>query len=223
MVIKVISFKYFHACAWQNNYRSIFSDCDVHFKLYEGTDRVRGRGEVRAREGGEEEEGEEGAGGGRRGGGRREKRGREEGEGRKKGREGKRGKFCAREACAAQEGRRETRGRKGGGKGREGGEAYPPVRPLIVWQAKIFKIYVKLKRSDSQHIALLLFYLLLDSITFIYIILVLTMGIFFFRTGGGGVGSNYIEQRTIFCQATIFRHLFLISLFFQRHLFLLCL
>ena len=85
------------------------------------------------REGGEEGAGggEEEEGGGRKGGGRREKRGREEGEGRKKGREGERGNFCAREARAAPEGRRETRGREGGGKGREGGEAYPHVHPLI--------------------------------------------------------------------------------------------
>ena len=84
-----------------------------------------GRGEKRGRE-----EGEEGAGGGRRGVGRREKRGWEEGEGRQKWREGKRGKFCARKARADPEGRRETRGGRGEVRGREGGEAYPPVRPL---------------------------------------------------------------------------------------------
>ena len=72
------------------------------------------------------EEGEEGAGGRR---GRREKRGREEGEGRKKGREGKRGNFCVHKARAAPEGRRETR--RGEVRGREGGEAYPPVHPLM--------------------------------------------------------------------------------------------
>ena len=96
------------------------------FALSEGADKVRGRGEKRGREGGEE-----GEGGGRRGGGRREKRGREEGEGRKKGREGERRIFCAREARAAPEGRRETRGREGEVRGREGGEAYPPVHPLL--------------------------------------------------------------------------------------------
>ena len=52
------------------------------------------------------EEGEEGAGGGR---------GEEEREG------GERGNF------SAPEGRRETRGQEGGGKGREGGKASPPL------------------------------------------------------------------------------------------------
>ena len=77
---------------------------------------------MRGREGGDGEE-ERGEGEGR------ENRGWEEGEGRQKGREGKRGKFCAREARAAPEGRRETRGWEGEVRGREGGEAYPPVRP----------------------------------------------------------------------------------------------
>ena len=118
-------------------------------KIDEGADRVRGRGEKRGREGGEE-----GEGGGRRGGGRREKRRREkrgwkEGEGRKKGREGERGNFCAREARAAPEGRRETRGREGEVRGREGGEAYPPVHPLI--DHELHCVYTKCTLVELLH------------------------------------------------------------------------
>ena len=112
-----------------------YRDCTLLQKsyIYEGADRVRGRGEKRRREGEKRGrvEGEEGAGGGRRGGGRREKRGREEGEGRGKGREGKRGQILR--ARSARRSRREEvdEGREGGGKGAGGGEAYPPVHPLI--------------------------------------------------------------------------------------------
>ena len=104
------------------------------YSIKEGADRVRGRGEMRGREGGEEGEGggRRGVGGGRRGGGRREKRGREEGEGRGKGRGGeKREKFSR--ALRAPLQREEGDEGAGGGevRGREGGEAYPPVHPLI--------------------------------------------------------------------------------------------
>ena len=94
--------------------------------LYEGADRVRGRGEKRGREGEKRwrEEGEEGVGGGRRGGGRRERGG-------KKGGRGKEENFARAKRAPLQRGG----GRRGGGRGevrgREGGEAYPPVHPLL--------------------------------------------------------------------------------------------
>ena len=58
-------------------------------------------------------------------------RGREGGEeGREEGEGGKRGNFCARESRA--DPRREEEDKGGGeGKGAGGGEAYPPVHPLI--------------------------------------------------------------------------------------------
>ena len=86
--------------------------------LYEGADRVRGRGR-------------RGEGGGRRGGGRRERGGR-------KGRRGGRGNFGAREARAAPEGRRETKGREGEVRGREGERPTPLSTPSYILVKKSF-------------------------------------------------------------------------------------
>ena len=87
---------------------------------------MRGReGEVRGgrREKRGREVGEEGVGGGRRGGGRRERGENREG--------GGRGKFCAREARAAPRREEGDKGLEGEVRGREGGDAFPPVRPLM--------------------------------------------------------------------------------------------
>ena len=93
------------------------SDLSSFLSIYEGADRVRGRGEKRGRRGGEE-----GEGGGRRGGGRREKRRREkrgweEGEGRGKGGRGKEENFARAKRAPLQKGGR----RRGGGRGEERG------------------------------------------------------------------------------------------------------
>ena len=103
--------------------------------IYEGADRVRGRGEKRGREGGEE-----GEGGGRRGGGRREKRGREEGEegaGGGRGEEeregGGKGKFLR--ARSAPRSRREELDEGAGGgevRGREGERPTPLSTPSYI-------------------------------------------------------------------------------------------
>ena len=98
--------------------------CKFWYYMYEGADRVRGRGEMRGREGGEE-----GEGGGRRGGGRREKRGgRRERGGRKGGRE----KEDFLRARSARRSKREEgdEGGGGGGEVRGGrGRGLPPCPP----------------------------------------------------------------------------------------------